>query len=119
MLSHYVASSESDLLKLKYSAVLTLAVPCGTWKAETNEWVSRTELHRILCPDPYWSGFARTLERGAYVEIEGELHFSQDDLPVVIQGESFNMKRSVYGVQATQIRKLDYPPIGAEERDDS
>jgi single-stranded DNA-binding protein len=98
-------------------AVVTLAIPSGKWKVQTNEWISHTEQHRVRCSSAFLFGFARTLKQGDYVEVEGELHISEYDVPVVVEGERLQAKRSAYEVHATQIRKLDYPHIGVEEGD--
>ncbi|HTF66620.1 MAG TPA: single-stranded DNA-binding protein [Edaphobacter sp.] len=46
-----------------------------SWKEKSsNEYQTRTEWHRILCWNKFadWAG---TLQKGAYVEVEGELRY--------------------------------------------
>ena len=48
-----------------------------SWKEKgSNEYKTRTEWHRIVCWDKLadWAG---TLQKGAYVEIEGELRYRE------------------------------------------
>ena len=56
----------------KTFTVLSLATKSGYKDKQTDEWVNHTEWHRIVAfgkPADY----AKTLKKGAYVEIEGEL----------------------------------------------
>ena len=48
-----------------------------SWKANgSNEYKARTEWHRVICWNKLaeWAG---TLQRGAYVEVEGELRYRE------------------------------------------
>jgi len=110
---------QADTVTRNSVALLKLGIPTGIWRVETNEWLPRIEWHRVVCPGPYFCGYAKILKKGDFIEVEGELHFSEDDLPVMIEGERFNWKRSCYEVQALEIRKIDHPPIGVEESDGS
>ncbi len=98
-------------------AVLRLGIPSGTWKVQSNEWVSRTESHLVLCVGPFLCGYARTLKRGNYVEVEGELHLSGHEMVFVADGDSLTAKHFAQEVHATQVRRLEYPHIGVDEGD--
>lgn len=108
----------SDGIKNDSFAVLTLCIVSGTWKKSTNEWSPWTDWHRIICPGPYFCGFTRGMKRGAYIEVEGELHISRYDRPVVIAGQTITSIHPIYEVHATQIRKLEYPAVGVDLDDD-
>ncbi len=90
-------------------AVLLLATTSGTWNVAANEWQSRTDWHRIVCPGPYFRGFTRGIRRGDYLEVEGELRAHEQERSVLIAGERFPVSRSSYAVHATAIRWLDRP----------
>jgi hypothetical protein len=99
-------------------AVLTLCIESGTWKKTTNEWIPWTAWYRIICPGPFFCGFTRGMRQGAYIEIEGTLHIPFYDRPVVIGSHSIGDKRPAYEVHATQIRRLESPPVGVDEGND-
>jgi hypothetical protein len=89
----------SDGIRSDSFAVLTVCIATGTWKKQTNEWVSRTERYRVICAGPYFCGFTRGMKRGDYVEIDGELRASE-----------FGSE-----VHALAIRRLECPPVGVDE----
>jgi hypothetical protein len=90
-------------------AVLTLATAAGVWDLGANEWHPRTHWHRIVCPGPYFCGFLRSMRRGDYLEIEGELRMHQQERTVVVAGERFPVQHGSYAVHATRITMLDRP----------
>lgn len=92
-------------------AVLLLGTVSGVWDLGVNEWIPRTDWHRIICPGPFFCGFTRGMKPGDYLEVEGELRAMEQDRGIVIAGERFPMKHTVYAVHATHIRKLDRPAI--------
>jgi single-stranded DNA-binding protein len=108
----------SDGISRNAFAVLTLCIESGTWNKAANEWRPSTAWHRIICPGPFFCGFTRGMKQGDYVEIEGQLHVSHYDRPIVIAGKTVTDQRPLYEVHATQIRKLDYPPVGVDEGED-
>ena len=108
----------SDGIKQDSFAVLTLCIVSGTWKKATNEWSPWTNWHRIVCPGPYFCGLTRGMMRGDYIEVEGELHISHYDRPVVIAGQRIADVNPAYEVHATQIRRLEYPAAGVDLDDD-
>ena len=65
----------------KAVVVLSLATKSSYKDKKTNQWVARTEWHRVICfakPAEY----AKGLKKGDYVEVEGELRSSEFDAEV-------------------------------------
>jgi len=58
------------------------------------------------------------MKQGDYVEIEGHLHISHYDRPVVVAGKTITEQRPAYEIRATQVRRLDYPSVGIDEGED-
>ena len=96
-------------IEMDFFAVLLLATESGAWDVVTNEWKSRLDWHRVICPGAYFCGFTRGMRRGEYLEIEGELRVQEQERSVSIAGERFPVSRSLYAVHATGIRRLDRP----------
>lgn len=90
-------------------AVLLLATVSGKWDLGANQWMPRTDWHRIICPGPFCCGMVRGMRRGEYLEIEGELRALEQDRSVVVAGERFSVKHSTYAVHAVRIQRLDRP----------
>jgi hypothetical protein len=90
-------------------AVLLLATVSGKWDLGANQWLPRTDWHRIICPGPFFCGLVRGMRRGDYLEVEGELRALEQDRGVVVAGERFWVKHSTYAVHAVRIQRLDRP----------
>ena len=90
-------------------AILLLATVSGKWDLGHNEWIPRTDWHRIICPGPFFCGMVRGMKRGEYLEIEGELRALEQERGVVVAGERFPVKYSTYAVHAVRIQSLDRP----------
>jgi hypothetical protein len=90
-------------------AVLLLATVSGKWDLGANQWLPRTDWHRIICPGPFFCGLVRNMRRGDYLEVEGELRALEQDRGVVVAGERFSVKYSTYAVHAVRIQRLDRP----------
>ena len=99
----------SDQLTSKSYAVLTLATVSGIWDLGTNEWRSRTDQHRVICPGPYFCGLLRGMKRGDYIEVEGELREFEQDRPEYINGTRCLVAKKFYAVHAIRITRLDRP----------
>lgn len=99
----------SDHISNDSSAVLTLATVSGIWDLGHNEWHPRTDIHRIICPGPFFCGMVRGMRRGDYLEVEGELRVQEQTRSVMVAGECMPVKRSNYAVHATRITRLDRP----------
>lgn len=108
----------SDGIKNSSFAVLTLCIVSGTWNKASSEWSPWTDWHRIVCPGPYFCGLTRGMKRGDYIEVEGELHVSHYDRPVIIAGQTIAGIRPAYEIHAMGIRRLEYPAAGVEMEDD-
>ncbi|MGC2160701.1 MAG: hypothetical protein WA634_02220 [Silvibacterium sp.] len=90
-------------------AVLMLATVSGVWGLGANEWIPRTDWHRIICTGPFFCGLIRGMRRGDYLEIEGELRALEQERGVVVAGERFPVKHSTYAVHAVRIQRLERP----------
>lgn len=99
-------------------AVLYLATMSGTWDITTNEWTPHITTHRIVCPGPWFCGFTRSMRRGDYVEVEGELYVDDYERPVVVAGERFSAKRYVCEIRALHVRKLERPLVVVDSGED-
>ena len=99
----------SDHIQNDSFAVLLLATVSGVWDLGNNQWIPRTDLHRILCPGPFFCGLTRGMRRGDYLEVEGELRAFEQEHGVVVAGERFPVKHSTYAVHAIRIQRLDRP----------
>ena len=101
----------SDRIQNDSFAVLLLATVSGVWDLGNNEWIPRTDLHRIICPGPFFCGLTRGMRRGDYLEVEGELRALEQERGVVVAGEGFPIKHSTYAVHAVRIQRLDRPDV--------
>jgi acetamidase/formamidase len=108
----------SDGITMDAYAVLSLATMSGTWDIATNDWTSRVEWHRVICPGPFFCGFTRGMRRGDYLEIEGELRALDQERGVVVAGERFSVKHTEYAVHATRIHRLDRPLLVIDTSED-
>lgn len=90
-------------------AVLLLATVSGKWDLGSNQWIPRTDWHRIICPGPFFCGMVRGMRRGDYLEVEGELRALEQERGVMVAGEGFPVKHSTYAVHAVRIQRLDRP----------
>jgi hypothetical protein len=99
----------SDHIQNDSFAVLLLATVSGVWDLGANEWHPRTDWHRIICPGPFFCGMVRSMRRGDYLEIEGELRSQDEPRTVVVAGESHVVSKSNYAVHAVRIQRLDRP----------
>ncbi len=99
----------SDHIQNDSFAVLLLATVSGVWDLGNNHWNPRTDLHRIICPGPFFCGMDRGMRRGDYLEIEGELRSQDQPRTVVVAGESHSVSKAKYAVHAIRIQRLDRP----------
>ncbi len=84
--------------------VFSLATKSSYKDKQSSEWVSHTEWHRIICFGKS-AEIAKSLKKGDYAEIEGELRSSE------YETESGNgttaAKRRSWEIRASIVRKLD------------
>jgi single-strand DNA-binding protein len=96
--------------------VLSLATKSGYKDKQTDEWVNRTEWHRIVAfgkPADY----AKKLKKGDYVEVEGELRSTEFDSGVG-EGKT-TVKRRNWEIRASIVKKLQSPQNSREEKLDA
>ena len=101
----------------KTFTVLSLATKSGYKDKQKDEWVNRTEWHRIVAfgkPADY----AKNLRKGDYVEIEGELRSTEFDAEVG-DGKKKTVKRRGWEIRASIVRKLAEPDSSRHENLDS
>lgn len=99
-------------------AILSLATMSGSWDVAANEWKPRIDWHRIVCPGPWFCGFTRSMRRGDYLEVEGELRALEQDRTVVVVGKRYPAKHTIYAVHATRIQKLERPLVVVDTGED-
>ena len=86
-------------------AVLSVATK-SSWKNGKGEYDSRTEWHRCTV----WgklAEFAGTLEKGAHVQIEGELRYREYKKDRGSDADAAPIKRRLAEIHANRILKLD------------
>ena len=99
----------------KTFVVLSIATKSGYKDKQSKEWVNHTEWHRIVAfgkPADY----AKSLKKGDYVEVEGELHSSEFDVEVGEGKKKTTVKRRGWEIRASIVRKLA-PPASGENLD--
>jgi single-strand DNA-binding protein len=92
----------------KTFTVLSLATKSGYKDKQTEQWVNHTEWHRIVAfgkPADY----AKSLKKGDYVEIEGELRSSEFVAEVGEGKKKTTVKRRGWEVRASIVKKLAQP----------
>lgn len=88
--------------------VFSLSTQSGYKDKQKNEWVNRTEWHRIIAfgtPADY----AKTLKKGDYVEIIGALRSSEIDAEVVKDKKKIKVKLHTWEIRAGLVKKLAKP----------
>ena len=91
--------------------VLSLATKSGYKGKGTNEWVNHTEWHRIIAfgkPAEH----AKSLKKGDYVEVEGELRSTEYDAQVGEGKKKTAVKRRGWEIRASIVKKLAAPQAG-------
>ena len=86
-------------------AVLSVATK-SSWKSGKGEYDSRTEWHRCTA----WgklAEFAGKLEKGAHVQIEGELRYREYKKDRGSDADATPVKRRLAEIHASRILKLD------------
>jgi single-strand DNA-binding protein len=83
--------------------VLSLATKSSYRRKD--EWVSSTEWHRIVCFNQL-ADYAKTLKKGDYVLVEGELRSSEFESEVGEGRKKTSVKRRSWEVRAKSVRQL-------------
>jgi single-strand DNA-binding protein len=87
--------------------VLSVATP-RSWNNTDDEWVSKTEWHRISIFRPRLAEhIAATIRKGAHVLVEGELVSSIYERPNGKSKKSATTKITSWSIRADVVRKLD------------
>jgi len=112
-------SPSSDRIQEDSFAVLLVATVSGVWDLGSNEWIPRTDWHRIICPGPFFCGMVRGMRRGDYLEVEGELRNQGEPRIVLVEGEPHTVSKNADTVYATRIQRLDRPDALVDFGEDS
>ena len=79
-----------------------------SWKNTDDEWVSKTEWHRVSIFRPRLAEHvAATIKKGAHVLVEGELVSSTYERPNGKSKKSAATKITSWSIRADVVRKLD------------
>ena len=92
--------------------VLSLATKSSYKDKQSNEWVSHTEWHRIVCFGKS-AEFAKELKKGDYVEVKGELRSSEFESD---NGGKPSKRRS-WEIRASRVEELAPPSPGEQKID--
>jgi single-strand DNA-binding protein len=98
--------------------VFSLAVKNGYKDRQTNEWVNRTEWPRVVAFGKP-ADHAKTLKKGDYVEIEGELRSTEREFEIVKDKKKTKIKIRDWEVRANTVKKLAKPQSSREENLDA
>ena len=97
---------------------LSLATKSGYKDKQTDEWVNRTEWHRIVAfgkPADY----AKELKKGDYVEVEGELRSTEYEAEVGEGRKKTTVKRRGWEIRASIVKKLAQQQSSREQNLDA
>jgi single-strand DNA-binding protein len=91
---------------LKFT-VLSVATQ-RSWKNSDDEWVSKTEWHRVCIFRPRLAEHvAAVIKKGSHVLVEGELVSSNYERPNAKSKKSATTKITSWSIRADVVRKLD------------
>lgn len=88
------------------STLTVLSVATKSSHRRNDEWVSTTEWHRIVCFNRL-ADYAKTLKKGDYIRVEGELRSSEFESEVSVGKKKTNVKRRSWEVRASAVRQLE------------
>ena len=92
-------------------SVTTLSLATKSSYKKNGEYISRTEWHRCVVFGKL-SEFAKTLTKGAHVQVEGELRSRE------YESKKTNSKQRVWEIRVSSILKLDRAEKSAPEDQD-
>jgi len=95
------------------ATLVVLSVATKSSYRRNGEWVSTTEWHRIVCFNQL-ADYARTLKKGDYIEVEGELRSSEFQSEAHDGRKKMNVKRRSWEVRAVSAGKLTRPDSNPE-----
>ena len=93
-------------------SVTTLSLATKSSYKKNGEYISHTEWHRCVVFGKL-SKFAKTLTKGAHVQVEGELRSRE------YESKKTNSKQRVWEIRVSSILKLDRAEKAAPEDQDS
>ena len=102
----------------KTFTVLSLATKSGYKDKQTQQWVNRTEWPRIVAFGKP-ADHAKTLKKGDYVEVEGELRSTEREFEIVKDKKKTKIKIRDWEVRANTVKKLAKPQSSREENLDA
>ena len=108
-LKGYLGKDAENLTVRQHTlTVLSLATKSGYKDKRTNQWINRTEWHRIVAfgkPAEY----SKELKKGDYVEVEGELRSTEYDTETGEGKKKTTVKRRGWEIRASIVRKPAAP----------
>ena len=102
----------------KTFTVLSLATKSGYKDKQKDEWVNHTEWHRIVAFGKP-ADHAKTLKKGDYVEVEGELRSTEREFEIVKDKKKTKIKIRDWKVRANLVKPLPKPQSSREENLDA
>ena len=87
------------------TSITVLSVATKSSYRRKEEWVISTEWHRIVCFNQL-ADDAKTLQKGDYVEVEGELRSSEFESEVGEGRKTTSVKRRSWEIRAKSVQKL-------------
>lgn len=90
----------------KVFVVFSLSTKFGFKDKPTEQWINRTEWHRIVVfgtPATY----AKNLKKGDYVEITGALRSSEVEAEIVKDNRKIKAKLHTWEIRASLVKKLE------------
>ncbi len=88
--------------------ILSLATKSSYKDKQKDEWISRTEWHRIVCFAKA-AEYAKGMKKGDYVEVKGMLRSSEYEAEVTVGRKKATVKKRSWEVRAASVRKLARP----------
>ena len=98
--------------------VFSLAVKSSYKDKQTNQWMNRTEWPRIVVFGTP-ADHAKSLKKGDYIEVEGELRSSQREIEIVKDKKKTRIKVTDWEVRASRVTKLAKPESSRGENLDA
>jgi len=98
--------------------VFTLATKPGYKDRQTQQWVNRTDWHRVVVYGNL-ADIAKDLKKGDYVEIEAEMQSKSRDLEVIKDNKKTKIKVTDWEARATKVTKLAKPKSSRAENLDA
>jgi single-strand DNA-binding protein len=98
--------------------VFSLATKSGYKDKHKDEWVNRTEWHRVVAFGKP-ADFAKGLKKGDYVEVVGEMRGNPRELEVLKDKKKTKITTHDWEVRASIVKKLAKPESSRDENLDA